>query len=82
MTHHDNVLSGEQEPAGYVDLLTDLITAVRNLKGAQRADVAGRMPWDVARELMDLGHAVATPCGNPLYLDIDADYQRRLRENS
>ncbi len=79
MTRYDNILWGDREPRSYHLLLENLISAVRNLKGAQRADVAGRMPWDVAQELIDLGHAVATPVGDPASLDNDEDFQRRLR---
>ncbi len=78
MNIEDNILSGQPRTDGiYSDLLLNLISAIRDLKGAPRADVAARMPWDVAQELMDLGHAVATPAVDPASLDDDADYQRR-----
>lgn len=80
MDPHDNILWGEHEPNDYPDLLSNLIKAIRDLKGAQRADVAARMPWDVAQELIDLGYEVATPSVDPRSLDHDEDYQRRIVE--
>lgn len=74
---YDNILQGRHMPNGYPALLSNLIKAIRDLKGAQRTDVALRMPWDVAEELMDLGRAVATPIMDPKSLDHDEDYRRR-----
>lgn len=59
--------------------LDAFVKAMRGLQGFQRADIAARLPWDVAAEIIDLAAAAATPICDPKHLDHDEDYRRWLR---
>lgn len=74
-----SVLRGLEEPKDCHILIPNLIRAIRDLKGVCRAEVAARMPWDVAYELMKLSFSVSTPDADPLHLDNDEDFQARLK---
>ncbi len=57
---YDNMMdqpTSKDPLAHHPDRRDDLIRAIRNLAGAQRVDVAARMPSDVLDELVYLGRA-------------------------
>lgn len=76
---NQSVLKGITPPNNERDRISALVRAIRDLKGACRAEVACCMPWDVAYEITQLSFSLTKPIANPRDLDDDEDYWWRIK---